>query len=223
MANTGLQAKLRALPVLEGASHPKAEFSSFPETPHQAFETWLDEAISANVPEPHAVTLSTVDEQGFPDARVLILKNVDHRGWHFAIKATSPKGRQISSNNNVALTFYWPKIGRQIRLRGKASSLSRSECEQDWTARSAMAKITAKVSRQSEPLNDPHELEAKMAEAVKSHKIEGQEPSSEGWVVYAVAPQTVEFWQASSDRLHQRLKYNLDPAQSTWSKTALWP
>ncbi|KAF5652411.1 pyridoxamine 5 phosphate oxidase [Fusarium sp. NRRL 25303] len=223
MANTGLQAKLRALPVLEGASHPREEFTSFPETPHQAFETWLDEAISANVPEPHAVTLSTVDDQGFPDARVLILKNVDHRGWHFAIKATSPKGRQISSNNNVALTFYWPKIGRQIRLRGKANALPRSECEQDWTARSAMAKITAKVSRQSEPLNDPHELEAKMVEAVKSHEIEGQESSSEGWVVYAVAPQTVEFWQASSDRLHQRLKYTWDPAQSTWSKAALWP
>ncbi|KAH7265615.1 uncharacterized protein BKA55DRAFT_503310 [Fusarium redolens] len=223
MASTGLQAKLRALPVLEGASYPKTEFASFPETPHQAFDTWLDEAITANVPEPHAVTLSTVDEQGHPDARVLILKNVDHRGWHFAIKANSPKGRQISANNNVALTFYWPKIGRQIRLRGKANALSRSECDQDWTARSAMAKITAKVSRQSEPLNDPHELEAKMAEAVKSHKIEGQEPSSEGWMVYAVAPQTVEFWQASSDRLHQRLSYNWDLAQSTWNKEALWP
>ncbi|CVK91506.1 related to pyridoxamine 5`-phosphate oxidase [Fusarium mangiferae] len=184
MANAGLQAKLRALPVLEGASHPKAEFASFPETPHQAFETWLDEAISANVPEPHAVTLSTVDEQGYPDARVLILKKIIAAG-------TSPSKPPA------------PKV--------------------DWTARSAMAKITAKVSRQSEPLNDPHELEAKMAEAVKSHEIEGQEPSSEGWVVYAVAPQTVEFWQASSDRLHQRLKYTLDPAQSTWSKAALWP
>ncbi|RBR10918.1 hypothetical protein FVER53590_01607 [Fusarium verticillioides] len=223
MANTGLQAKLRALPVLEGASHPKAELASFPSTPHQAFEKWLDEAIAANVPEPHAMTIATVDSQGCPDARVLILKNIDHRGWHFAIKATSPKGLQISTNNNVALTFYWPKIGRQIRLRGKANALPRSECEQDWTARSAMAKITAKVSRQSEPLNDPHELEAKMAEAVRSHEIEGEELSSEGWVVYAVAPQTVEFWQASSDRLHQRLQYTLDPAQNTWSKTALWP
>ncbi|KAF9772545.1 hypothetical protein IL306_009737 [Fusarium sp. DS 682] len=223
MANDGLQAKLRALPVLQGASFPKTDFDAFPEIPQQAFEAWLDEAIAANVPEPHAMTLSTVDEQGCPDARVLILKNVDNRGWHFAIKTDSPKGRHISANNSVALTFYWPKIGRQTRLRGKANALPRDECDQDWTARSAMAKITAKVSKQSEPLNDPHDLQAKMAEAVKKHETEKQEQSSEGWMVYAVAPTTVEFWQASTDRLHQRLNYTWDAARSSWRKEALWP
>ncbi|RGP63986.1 pyridoxamine 5 -phosphate oxidase [Fusarium sporotrichioides] len=223
MATQTLQSKLRALKVLEGSSHPKADFDSFPNTPQQAFEEWLDEAIQCGVSEPHAVTLSTTDEEGRPDARILILKNVDTRGWHFAAKANSPKGRQISANNNVALTFYWPKIGRQIRLRGRALSLPRSECDADFSARSTMAKVTAIVSKQSQPLHDLHEMETSLKDALLKQETEGEEPSSEGWVVYAVSPDTVEFWQASSDRLHQRLKYSWDAIESGWCKVALWP
>ncbi|KAF4421226.1 pyridoxamine 5'-phosphate oxidase [Fusarium austroafricanum] len=223
MASSTLQSKLRALPVLEGASYPKTDFDSFPESPEQAFEAWLDEAIEAKVPEPHALTLSTTDQNGRPGARVLILKNIDNRGWHFAIKAESPKGRQISANQNVALTFYWPKIGRQIRLRGRANSLPKSECEGDFTARSSMAKITAAVSKQSEPLRDPSQLTVSLQEAIRRQETKGQQPSPKGWIVYAVAPETVEFWQASSDRLHQRLNYLWDSARGSWAKEALWP
>ncbi|KAL4728133.1 hypothetical protein ACLX1H_004868 [Fusarium chlamydosporum] len=223
MTTHTLQSKLRALQVLEGSSHPKTNLGSFPETPHQAFESWLDEAIEHKVPEPHAVTLSTTDHEGRPDARVLILKNVDDRGWHFAIKADSPKGRQISGNNNVALTFYWPKIGRQIRLRGTANSLPREECDKDFSARSTMAKVTAMVSKQSQPLHDAQEIDTRLKEALLEQETQKQEISSDGWVVYAVSPDTVEFWQASSDRLHQRLQYSRDPVTSCWSKVALWP
>ncbi|KAJ4111490.1 hypothetical protein NW768_011844 [Fusarium equiseti] len=222
MANT-LQSKLRALPVLQGSSHPKMSFGSFPETPQQAFEAWLDEAIAHEVPEPHAVTLSTTDPEGRPDARVLILKSIDHRGWHFAFKAESPKGRQISANNNVALTFYWPKLGRQIRLRGKAKSLPQDECDKDFAARSTKAKVTAMISKQSQALSNPESLEKRLEEALLTHENEEEEISSEGWVVYAVQPDTVEFWQASNDRLHQRTMYSWDQAIAHWTKTALWP
>ncbi|CAG1974068.1 unnamed protein product [Fusarium graminearum] len=223
MTTHTLQSKLRALKVLEGASHAKTDFKLFPNTPHQAFETWLDEAIECGVSEPHAVTLSTIDQDGRPDARILILKNVDDRGWHFATKADSPKGRQISMNNNVALTFYWPGMGRQIRLRGKAVSLSRSECDADFSARSTMAQVTAIVSKQSEPLLDPFELETSLKDGLLRQQNKTEELSSEGWVVYAVSPDTIEFWQASSDRLHQRLKYSWDAVESGWCKSALWP
>ncbi|KAG8668200.1 hypothetical protein FPOAC2_10042 [Fusarium poae] len=223
MASHTLQSKLRALKVLEGSSHPKPNFDSFPDTPQQAFEAWLDEAIEYGVSEPHAVTLSTTDEDGRPDGRVLILKNVDDRGWHFAIKADSPKGRQISANNNVALTFYWSKIGRQIRLRGRAVSLPRSECDADFAARSTLAKMTAIVSKQSQPMRNPQEMDESLRDGLRRHESKGGELSSEGWVVYAVSPDTVEFWQASSDRLHQRLNYSWDAAKSDWVKEALWP
>jgi pyridoxamine 5'-phosphate oxidase len=223
MATNTLQSKLRALKVLEGSSHPKTDFNSFPKTPQQAFEAWLDEAIDYQVPEPHAVTLSTTDQDGRPDARILILKNVDDRGWHFATKADSPKGRQISANNNVALTFYWPKVGRQIRLRGRAIPLPRIECDDDFSARSTTAKVTALISKQSEPLHGPHEIETSLKNGLQRQKDEGEEIGSEGWVVYAVSPDTVEFWQASSDRLHQRLKYSWNPVESSWCMGALWP
>lgn len=223
MATNSLQFKLRALPVLQGSFHPKMSFDSFPETPHQAFEAWLDEAIAHEVPEPHAVTLSTTDSEGRPDARVLILKNIDDRGWHFAFKAASPKGRQISANNNVALTFYWPQLGRQIRLRGKAKSLPREECDKDFAARSAKAKVTAMISKQSQPLDNPELVEKCLEEALLVQENGEEEISSEGWAVYAVQPDMVEFWQASSARLHQRTKYLWDQAVARWTKTALWP
>jgi hypothetical protein len=89
---------LRGLPSLKGPFRP-LDLDSLPQTPHEAFHNWLQDAINDDVKEAHAMTLSTVDEFGSPDARVLILKNLDHRGWHFAIKADSPKGRQI--NNEV--------------------------------------------------------------------------------------------------------------------------
>ena len=223
MATYSLQSKLRALPVLQGSHHPKMSFDSFPETPQQAFEAWLDEAIAHQVPEPHAVTLSTTDAEGRPDARVLILKNIDDRGWHFAFKAESPKGRQISANNNVALTFYWPQLGRQIRLRGKAKSLPRDECDRDFAARSTKAKVTAMISKQSQPLDDPELVEKRLEEALLVQENGEEEISSEGWAVYAVQPDVVEFWQASSARLHQRTKYLWDQAVARWTKTALWP
>ncbi|KAB8259481.1 hypothetical protein BDV32DRAFT_138823 [Aspergillus pseudonomiae] len=129
-----IRTQLRHLPVLEG---PFAEvnFDHFPDTPHDAFKNWLDEAIMAGVKEPHAMTLATVDEQGYPDARVLILKNVDDRGWHFAVKADSPKAQQLETNGYAALTFYWPQVGRQIRLRGTARQLPEAECREDFAER----------------------------------------------------------------------------------------
>ncbi|KAE8312624.1 hypothetical protein BDV41DRAFT_564991 [Aspergillus transmontanensis] len=137
-----IRTQLRNLPVLEG---PFAEvnFANFPDTPQDAFRMWLDEAIKAGVKEPHAMTLATVDEQGYPDARVLILKNVDERGWHFAVKADSPKAQQLEANGCAALTFYWPQVGRQIRVRGTAIQLPDAECREDFAERPFKSKLNA--------------------------------------------------------------------------------
>ncbi|KAJ5387445.1 hypothetical protein N7509_009986 [Penicillium cosmopolitanum] len=108
---------LRKTKVLQGPFHPLS-ITNTPATPHTFFKEWYQEALDSNILEPHAMTLSTIDSSGYPDARVLILKNLDSRGWHFAIKADSPKGQQLANNPRAALTFYWPAMARQIRVRG---------------------------------------------------------------------------------------------------------
>ena len=168
------------------------------------------------------MTLSTVDEHGYPDARVLILKNVDHRGFHFAIKGDSPKGKQIINNPAVALTFYWSQLGRQIRIRGVAKELPASECAADFLERPAGSKITALASKQSEALTDRAALDQGLQMAKK--KIEEQpDYVAPAWKVFAVAPNTVEFWQGATDRMHQRLNYHSSEGDETWLRDTLYP
>jgi pyridoxamine 5'-phosphate oxidase len=212
---------LRGLPSLKGPFRP-LDLASLPQTPHEAFHDWLQDAINNDIQEPHAMTLSTVDEYGCPDARVLILKNLDHRGWHFAIKADSPKGRQINTNPTVALTFYWSRLGRQIRIRGEAKELLASERAADFLERPIGSKVTALASRQSEVLADTTALEQDLQEA--KEKIEGEpEYVAPAWKVFAVAPKTVEFWQGATDRMHQRLRYSNSDKNGTWVRDVLYP
>jgi pyridoxamine 5'-phosphate oxidase len=145
---TETKSLLRGLPLLKGPFRP-LNLASFPQTPHAAFHDWLRDAIENDIQEAHAMILSTVDENGCPDARVLILKNLDHRGWHFAIKADSPKGRHINNNPAVALNFYWPRLGRQIRIRGETKQLSASECAADFLEKLIGSKIRASEFQQS--------------------------------------------------------------------------
>ncbi|KAM5343917.1 hypothetical protein ACJ41O_012454 [Fusarium nematophilum] len=216
-----LREQLRNLKVLQGPLEAP-NFDTFPATPHEAFTAWLQEAIAAGVKEPHAMTLSTVDEHGRPDARVLILKNSDERGFHLAIKADSPKGAQIAAHKHVALTFYWPEQGRQVRIRGAATQLLENECKKDFSDRPLESRIGAIASKQSQVLEDPGQL----LEAVNSarRRLE-DDPDFDmpGWKVYVVEPEAVEFWQGASDRLHQRLQYVAGSEIGTWKKQLLWP
>ena len=223
MATTddSLRTKLRTLKSLAGPFQD-VNLDELPDTPHEAFELWLDEAIAAGVKEPHAMTLSTVDERGWPDARVLILKNVDSRGWHFAVNADSPKGQQIAGNNHVALSFYWPQLGRQIRLRGVASRLPDAECAQDFAARPLGSKVSAMATKQSRVLQGRDELLRAVGEAQKTI-VEDPDQLLPKWTVYAVAPEAAEFWQGATDRLHQRLQYVPGIRSGQWQKQLLWP
>jgi len=216
-----LKTRLRSLPSLKGP-FVDWEIDTLPDTPQQAFQYWLNDAIEEGVKEPHAMTLSTVDSDGFPDARVLILKNVDERGWHFAIKANSPKGKQLAENPNVALTFYWPALGRQIRLRGQAVVLPDAECADDFLTRPEGSKISAMASRQSEILESQQELAKSLNDA---HTFLSQNPEyiEPGWKVFAVQPRSIEFWQGATDRLHKRVIFSKMADESAWQKQMLWP
>lgn len=168
------------------------------------------------------MTLSTVDESGYPDARVLILKNVDTRGWHFAVKADSPKGKQLHSNGRAALTFYWPQVARQIRLRGRAIALSDEESAIDFQSRPLASRISAVASKQSEVLSGRSALTGNLAET-EAKMAENPLLGVNKWRVYAVLPDVVEFWQGSDTRLHQRLQYLYKEDEDKWQRNLLWP
>ncbi|KAJ6063731.1 hypothetical protein N7499_012411 [Penicillium canescens] len=219
--DTSFRTELRTTKVLEGP-FPDLNFDTFPPNPQDAFKNWFHEAVAAGVREPHAMTVSTVDEEGCPDARVLILKNVDSRGWHFAVKADSPKGKQLVGNGSAALTFYWPLLARQVRVKGRAVALPGEESAMDYAARPVASKVSAIASEQSEVLVDPGDLERKLVateEALRRDSMAGVEK----WRVYAVDAHAVEFWQGNASRLHQRLQYVWSKDDGKWGKQLLWP
>ncbi|GJD86611.1 MULTISPECIES: pyridoxine/pyridoxamine 5'-phosphate oxidase [Methylobacterium] len=216
-----LKEQLRGLKSLAG---PYRDFDTgaAPDEPASLFGVWLQDAITHGIPEAHAMTLSTVDAEGCPDARVLILKNVDADGWHFASTKLSPKGRQIALCPQAALIFYWQPLGRQVRLRGQVSELSREICEADFLARPIGSRASALLARQSDVLEGDEALDIALAE--QRHLIEG-DPFivSTGWTVYAVQPTEVEFWQADGDRRHTRLRYRRAMDSQAWQRERLWP
>lgn len=213
--------RLRALPSIQG-SFPPHDFDAAPDDPLALFDRWLDEAIDAGLAEPHSLTLSTIDRNGRPDARVMILKNIDADGWHFATMRTSPKGRHIQANPNVALTFYWQKLGRQVRIRGIALDVGAAARDADFRARTFEARARGMVGRQSEVLGSEQELVDSVAEQTK---LLGDDPAAvpANWAVYVVRASEIEFWQASERRLHARLRYRSAESSDRWSRERLWP
>ncbi|MBN9080470.1 MAG: pyridoxamine 5'-phosphate oxidase [Rhizobiales bacterium 62-17] len=211
--------KLRALKSLAGPYTP-FDPSTAPDDPTDLFAQWLQMAIDAGLREPHAMTLSTVDEKGFADARVLILKNVDEHGWHFAITKSSPKGKQIAANPNVALTFYWPTLGRQVCIRGVACDMGAAVRDADFLARPVGSRAGALLERQSDVLDDESELDNGLEQQRQRIAADPQLVST-NWAVYAVKPAEIEFWQGNEERRHVRLNYRRDG--HTWLRERLWP
>lgn len=232
-----LRALLRGLPVLVGAApefDPAFDPASAPADPVELFIAWLLHAIDSDVPEPHAMTLSTVATASQasqasqsskaggsrPSARVLILKDVDAAGWHFAVSSASRKGAELARNPAAALTFYWPALGRQVRVDGVAHPDAPPVTADDFLARSEDARAMVLTGRQSEPYCDPTEI----TEALTKAHLELERCPTlvpDAWVSYAVRADAVEFWQADAGRRHHRLRYERDAAG--WSTTRLWP
>ncbi|MEU4428173.1 pyridoxal 5'-phosphate synthase [Actinoplanes sp. NPDC024001] len=210
---------LRGLPVF-ARPLPSFRTAGAPDDPHELFAAWFGEAVAAGVTEPHVMTLSTVDADGLPDSRVLILREADERGWQFATDATSPKGRQLDANPAAALGFYWREQGRQVRVRGTVAALDAATSAGDFLARSPASRAAALASRQSRVLAGPADLERAFTAAERTVEQEPGTLSAEH-TVYAVTASTVEFWQGDRDRRHVRLRYRRDG--SGWVTELLWP
>lgn len=215
-----LRKKLSKLKTLQNLS-AKFPLGNLPETPQELFLQWLDDAIDEEIAEPHAMLLSTVDQDHMPDARVLILKDLDSKGWHFASSKNSKKGSQIEKYSKAALTFYWQALGRSVRIRGHVLDLGPEIGLMDFKNRSVGAKAVALMGQQSAKLENEGSLQKKFKE---NRQLVEQNPDivSDNWRVYTVEPHEVEFWQGDINRCHQRVRY-MKIENGNFKQELLWP
>jgi pyridoxamine 5'-phosphate oxidase len=180
--------------------------SLVPPDPIAFFAQWLDEALAAQAHEPTAMTLATIDPDGAPSSRVVLLKALDSRGFSFFTHRTSRKGRALAHDARVALTFFWPELERQVRVQGRAEPLSDDESDSYFASRPRASQLGAWASMQSAPLESRAQLEERFAQAAA--RFEGKEiPRPPHWGGYLVAPSAVEFWQGRRNRMHDRVAF----------------
>lgn len=182
--------------------------------------SWLDEAVTAEGGEPTAMSLATVDHDGRPSARTVLLKRVDH-GLVFVTNLGSRKSRHLAANPHAALLLQWDELERQIEVEGAAERLDDADADALFAARPRQARLTAWASAQSQPVADRHELEQALAEVTA--RFEGHDvPRPPQWGGWRIVPAQIELWQGRAGRLHDRLRYRRD-AGGTWRVERLAP
>lgn len=217
--NADVRTWIRGLPALTGSPPPVPDM--FPGNPTDLFVSWLEEAVDGGVREPHVGALSTVDDDGAPDTRYLILKDVTHDGFWFSGSVDSAKGVELHDNPCAALAFYWREQGRQVRIRGTVETETGSIRDDDFVERSVTARAVAAASRTSQVLTDPEEYNRVVNDAAR--RIES-DPGfvADNWRAWCLVPDTVEFWQADQGRRHQRWLYRRTDGD-TFVRELLWP
>jgi pyridoxamine 5'-phosphate oxidase len=190
--------------------------------PFLQFSCWLEQAISAGIPEPNAMTLATVTPDGGPAQRVVLLKTYDARGFVFFTNYDSAKSLQIAANNRVAIHFFWEQLARQIAIRGCAEKVSTAESAAYFLRRPRGSQIGAWVSPQSQIITSRKLLEDKLAEALRKFG-KGEIPLPSFWGGFRIVPDVFEFWQGGGDRLHDRFFYSRDAAGQSWKIDRLAP
>ena len=191
------------------------------EDPLRQFERWYQDAIEVQIPEPNAMSLATVSAAGHPSLRTVLLKLYDQRGFVFFTNYASRKAQEIAANPAVALLFPWVALGRQVKITGTASKLSVTESLRYFTSRPRGSQIGAWASPQSQVISSRSLLDAKVEE-MKRNFSEGHIPLPSFWGGYRVHPQTIEFWQARENRLHDRFVYTREN-DNRWSIERLAP
>jgi pyridoxamine 5'-phosphate oxidase len=192
------------------------------EDPFVLFGAWLEQATASEPRDPTAMTLATVDADGMPDARMVLLKGADSRGFVFFTNMDSQKGRQLDAQPKAALVFHWKSLNKQVRVRGPCGHVSDAEADAYFATRPKQAQIGAWASRQSRPLESRLAFEKAIALYAAKYAL-GTVPRPPYWSGYRIVPVQMEFWQDRPFRLHDRIDFRRPAPDAPWSKTRLYP
>lgn len=190
--------------------------------PIEQFKAWFEAALQAQLPEPNAMTLATANTAGIPNARIVLLKGVDERGFVFYTNYGSAKGQELTENPRAVLVFVWLELQRQVRVSGRVERVSKAESEAYFQSRPKGSQIGAYVSPQSEVIDSRQFLDDRLAALNDTYKDVEQLPLPDFWGGFRLIPENIEFWQGRSSRLHDRLRYS-QQADLSWKIERLAP
>ncbi|MFW6413498.1 MAG: pyridoxamine 5'-phosphate oxidase [Oceanicaulis sp.] len=192
------------------------------EDPFALFEDWMAAAKKSEPNDPNAMALSTADADGFPDVRMVLLKDVDARGFVFYTNTESAKGLQLQDNARAALCFHWKSLRRQVRVRGHVSRVSDEDADAYYASRARDSRIGAWASKQSRPLESRFALEKAVAGYAAKFNF-GDIPRPDFWTGFRISPVHIEFWRDRAFRLHDRMTFDRKGEGAAWSVTRLYP
>jgi pyridoxamine 5'-phosphate oxidase len=190
--------------------------------PQRLFAVWFEEASASEPRDPTAMSLATVDADGIPNVRMVLMKGFDDRGVVFYTNVDSPKGRELDASRQGALLFHWKSLNRQIRLRGPVERVTDREADDYFASRPRLAQIGAWASKQSAPLESRLAFEKAIALYTAKFAI-GPIPRPPNWTGYRLLPLSIEFWQDRPFRLHDRIEFRRTAPGQPWLKTRLYP
>ena len=190
--------------------------------PIQHFQDWFAEAKAREPNDPDAMALATVDSEGLPDVRMVLLKGADLRGFVFYTNLESAKAVELAANRKAALCFHWKSLRRQVRVRGPVERVSEAEADSYFASRPKDSQIGAWASKQSRPLEGRFALEKEVALTAAKYALQSV-PRPTFWSGYRVRPLAIEFWANRPFRLHERLVYRRDTLDAPWRTERLYP
>jgi pyridoxamine 5'-phosphate oxidase len=190
--------------------------------PLRLFATWFEEASRSEPRDPTAMSLATVDADGLPDVRMVLMKGFDIEGFVFYSHIASAKGRELATNPKAALLFHWKSLRRQVRIRGNVSPVTDEEADAYFATRPKQAQIGAWASKQSQALESRFAFEQAIALVAAKYVI-SEVPRPPGWSGWRISPLHFEFWHDRPFRLHDRIEFSRGASGAAWSKMRLYP